>query len=201
MPARSKEDVVQEFRIQSLQEAAMRVIARKGMAAATVQDIADEAGVAKGTIYLYFKDRDELVETTFENAITQLHARVDESLLSDAPIETRLRESILRVFEFFRENGEFFRLYISHRVPEGSARQKRHCEIYRRRITRMAEILGQAMERGEIRRADPDRLALFITEGTNAIVIERVMEDAPPPVESDVELAVTTILNGIRLTE
>jgi len=50
----------------------MRVIARKGMAAATVQEIADEAGVAKGTIYLYFRDRDELVERTFEGAISEL---------------------------------------------------------------------------------------------------------------------------------
>ena len=51
----------------------MRVIARKGMAAATMQEIADEAGVAKGTIYLYFRDRDELVEKTFETAMQQAH--------------------------------------------------------------------------------------------------------------------------------
>ncbi len=52
MTSKSKEEVVQEFRVQSLQEAAMRVIARKGMAAATMAEIAKEAGVAKGTIYL-----------------------------------------------------------------------------------------------------------------------------------------------------
>ena len=70
---KSKEEVVQEFRIQSIQDATMRVIARKGMAAATMQEIADEAGVAKGTIYLYFRDRDELVEKTFETAMHAAH--------------------------------------------------------------------------------------------------------------------------------
>ena len=73
---KSKEEVVHDYRVQSIQEATMRVIARKGMAAATMQEIAEEAGVAKGTIYLYFRDRDELVEKTFESAITELHARV-----------------------------------------------------------------------------------------------------------------------------
>src|SRR5688500_18601778 len=119
MATKSKEEVVQEFRIQSLQEATMRVIARKGIAAATMQDIADEAGVAEGTIYLYFRDRDELVEKTFENAITQLHARVDEALDSDQPLEERLRASLHQAIEFFRENGQFFRLYVSQRFPEG----------------------------------------------------------------------------------
>ena len=56
--SKSKEEVVHDFRVQSIQDAAMRVIARKGMAAATMQEIAEEAGVAKGTIYLYFRDRD-----------------------------------------------------------------------------------------------------------------------------------------------
>src|SRR5688572_31099421 len=122
-PPRSKEEVVQEFRIQSLQDATMRVIARKGIAAATMQDIADEAGVAKGTIYLYFRDRDELVEKTFDNALTQLHARVDEALYSDAPLEQRLRASLHEAIAFFRDNGQFFRLYVAQRFPEGTPQQ------------------------------------------------------------------------------
>src|SRR5215212_1222027 len=125
MAAKSKEEVVQEYRIASIQEATMRVIARKGMAAATMQEIAEEAGVAKGTIYLYFRDRDELVEKTFENAIMQLHARVDAALALDVPFEEKLRSMFGAVSSFFRENREFFRLYISMRFPEGSAQQQR----------------------------------------------------------------------------
>src|SRR6266576_4508432 len=113
MAARSKEDVVQEFRIHSIKEAAMRVIARKGMSAATMQDIAKEAGIAKGTIYLYFRDRDELVERTFETAIGQLHERVDAALALDLPIEEKLRAVFGAQMAFFRENAEFFRLYLS----------------------------------------------------------------------------------------
>src|SRR3954452_10448904 len=102
--ARSKEEVVQEFRIQSIRDAAMRVIARRGMSAATMQEIADEAGVAKGTIYLYFKDRDELVEKTFETAITQLHERVDAAMSGDGPFATRLRAMMTAAIEFFGEH-------------------------------------------------------------------------------------------------
>src|SRR4029078_4149951 len=93
-PARSKEEVVQEFRIQSIQQATMRVIARKGMAAATMQEIAEEAGVAQGTSSLSFRDRDELVEKTFETAITELHKKVDAVMSGSAPFGERLRAMI-----------------------------------------------------------------------------------------------------------
>src|SRR5688572_31335242 len=111
-PPRSKEEVVQEFRIQSLQDATMRVIARKGMAAATMQDIADEAGVAKGTIYLYFRDRDELVEKTFETAMAHLMETIDAAIERDISIEEKLRGVMTAKLAFFTAHREFFRLYL-----------------------------------------------------------------------------------------
>jgi AcrR family transcriptional regulator len=197
---KSKEEIVQEYRVASIQDATMRVIARRGMSAATMQEIAEEAGVAKGTIYLYFRDRDELVEKTFETAITQLIAKVEEASLPAASIEEKIRASVQAKFAFFRENREFFRLYMSLRLPEGSANKRRHkCEPrYRESVARFAATLSQAMERGEIRRLDPYRLALFIIEGSNAIVVERVMEETSPPEESDVALVTEVILGGIR---
>lgn len=199
---RSKEEVVHEFRIQTLQEATMRVIARKGISGATMQDIAEEAGVAKGTIYLYFKDRDELVDTTFENTVNQLDGRMEAAMAAEATFEAKFRAALKTLLGFFRENREFFRLYTAHRFPEGTPhqqrRQQRHCDRYRDRITNFASLLSAAMESGEIRRMDPNRLAIFLTEGTNAIVVERVMEDAPPPEDQDVDLIVDVVLSGIR---
>jgi AcrR family transcriptional regulator len=202
MLPRSKEDVVQEFRIHSIQEATMRVIARKGMAAATMQEIADEAGVAKGTIYLYFRDRDELVEKTFETAITELHKRVDAAMSGTGPFEDRLRAMITAAITFFRDNREFFRLYATLRIPEGTPQQQRrhqrNCKPqYQSRIERFATILQEAMDRGEIRPMNARRLAMFLIEGINAIVIDRVMEEAPPPETDDVEMMVSVILEGI----
>jgi AcrR family transcriptional regulator len=200
---KSKEEVVQEFRVQSIQEATMRVIARKGMAAATMQEIADEAGVAKGTIYLYFRDRDELVEKTFETAMTQLGDRIDNVLETSLSFEEKLREAIRVRLAFFRENREFFRLYLSLRMPEGTPqqqrRQKRNCHPqYRARIQKFAEVLKESMGRGEIRELEQYRLALFVIEGSTAIILERLNEDAPPPEEADVEFMTQLILDGVR---
>jgi AcrR family transcriptional regulator len=200
---KSKEEVVQEYRIASIQDATMRVIARKGMAAATMQEIAEEAGVAKGTIYLYFRDRDELVEKTFETAMEKLFVQIDEALDRDVAFEDKLRAVMSAQLEFFSQNREFFRLYLSLRMPEGTPaqqrRQQRTCHPrYRQRVDKLAQVLAQAIERGELRSADTDRLALFIIEGSTAVILERLTEKTSPAETADVEFLVSLILDGIR---
>ena len=202
-PLRSKEEVVQEFRIQSIQEATLRVIARKGMAAATVQEIADEAGVAKGTIYLYFRDRDELVEKAFDGAMTQLIARIDAVIDQELPFEEKIRAIMAAKLAFFGENREFFRLYLTLRMPEEGGtrqrRQKQNCHPrYRARAEKLAAVLQQAMERGEIRELDPYRLALFIIEGSTAVILERLTEDSSPADAADADFIAGLVLDGVR---
>ncbi|MGZ5473447.1 MAG: TetR/AcrR family transcriptional regulator [Thermoanaerobaculia bacterium] len=202
-PLRSKEAVVQEFRIQSIQEATMRVISRKGMAAATVQEIADEAGVAKGTIYLYFRDRDELIEKTFDGAMAQLMARIDAVIDQDLPFEQKIRAIVGAQLGFFSDHREFFRLYLTLRMPEGpqprQRRRKQTCHPqYRVRAQKLAAVLKQAMERGEIREVDPYRLALFIIEGSTAVILERLTEDSSPADEADIELIAGLVVDGVR---
>lgn len=182
----------------------MRVIARKGMSAATMQEIAQEAGVAKGTIYLYFRDRDELVERTLDTAITQLHARVDAALALELPFEEKLRGVVRAQMEFFRENAEFFRLYMTLRTPDGNPhhhrRQKRAwCSPqYQTRLRMFADVLAEAMRRGEVRKMDPYRLALFLTEATIAIILERLTEKEAPAEDEDIDMIVGIALDGIR---
>ncbi|HEX9985721.1 MAG TPA: helix-turn-helix domain-containing protein [Thermoanaerobaculia bacterium] len=200
---KSKEEVVQEYRIQSIQEATMRVIARKGMAAATMQEIAEEAGVAKGTIYLYFRDRDELVEKTFERAITDLIKHIDSAMDTVGSFHDKLRAALAAKISFFNDNREFFRLYVSLRLPEGNAaQQRRHrrtCEPqYKGAFDHFAAQLEAAMKAEEIRQFDSQRLALFIIESTNAIVLDRVMSEAPPPDEVDVAFMTDVLFDGIR---
>ena len=173
----------------------MKVIARRGMTAATMQEIAEEAGVAKGTIYLYFKDRDALVDKTFERAVTELLKRIDAALATPGTLEQKLRASLEAKFSYFQEHREFFRLYHSLRYPEGKRRTQKQ---YDEQLGRMASMLEDAMQRGEIRRVDSKRLALIITEAISAVIIRRVVEENPPSVSADIDLLMDTILDGIR---
>src|SRR5215468_11274319 len=73
--------------------AAERIFARHGFFAARVSEIAREAGVADGTIYLYFKSKDDLLISLFENRMKQVNDRLRRAI-ADKPPAAQLRAFI-----------------------------------------------------------------------------------------------------------
>jgi len=77
--------------------AAERIFARHGFFAAKVADVAKEAGVADGTIYLYFKSKDELLISLFESRMERFNQLLGEAIAGDAtPTEKLL--AIVRTY-------------------------------------------------------------------------------------------------------
>jgi TetR/AcrR family fatty acid metabolism transcriptional regulator len=71
--------------------AAERIFARHGFFAAKVADVAKEAGVADGTIYLYFKSKDDLLISVFERRMQQLLAEIRAAVVHKARPRDQLR--------------------------------------------------------------------------------------------------------------
>jgi TetR/AcrR family fatty acid metabolism transcriptional regulator len=68
-------------------DASERIFARHGFFAARVSEIAKEAGVADGTIYLYFKSKDDLLISLFERRMTQVNAELRTAIAEGTPLE------------------------------------------------------------------------------------------------------------------
>ncbi len=199
--ARAKEQVVQEFRTQAIQEAALRVISRHGLAGATMQAIADEAGIAKGTIYLYFRNREALVEQTAEVAFAQLAEQLRPALDGPGKVEERVCAYVTTKLAFAHENREFFRVYLAlcDAEPEVAMGKRR---LHRRRqytehLGRVAALLREGMRSGEVRKQDPDRLALFLSEGLHAIMVRRLTEPSSPAPAAESAWIADLLLRGM----
>jgi AcrR family transcriptional regulator len=198
--ARSK--LLSDLRVQEVQAAALRVISRKGMNGATMQDFADEAGIAKGTLYLYFRDREDLMERAADYAFSKLEANLASTLPQISNFTGRLLALIRSEIDFFDEHREFFRIYIalkhSAEALHQSARRRRMCHPrYARHLARLEAMLSEAMERGEVRKCDPSRLALFVSESAVALMLRRLTEDKPPDAEADVAWMADVLLHGL----
>src|SRR5688500_12593358 len=88
-----------EARRRAILESAVRVFAEHGFFAARIRDIAAGAGVAEGTIYLYFEGKDDLLLTAFRDKVEEFVASVREVLASSASFEERLARFISLQFE------------------------------------------------------------------------------------------------------
>ncbi|MDH3258228.1 MAG: TetR family transcriptional regulator [Deltaproteobacteria bacterium] len=93
--------------------AALKIFSRKGFYKSKVSEIADEAGVADGTIYLYFKNKDDLLICIFEEKIAELIARLREKLAEVITPEEKIWvfvENHLKLLEGNRDLAEMIQI-------------------------------------------------------------------------------------------
>src|SRR5438128_7501869 len=97
---KTKQDVVTEFPISAILEAARRVFAEKGFHEATVEGIAEAAGVAKGTVYLYYSSKREVYFAALKFGISQMYASVLQRLKEVSTPDEKLKALIKTKLEY-----------------------------------------------------------------------------------------------------
>jgi TetR/AcrR family fatty acid metabolism transcriptional regulator len=91
---------------QQIIDAAIRVFARNGYYNSRVSDIAREAGIASGTIYLYFKTKDEILVTLFREKMASWVAFVRGEIASETDAVGRLRRLVHLHFSVLEQNAD-----------------------------------------------------------------------------------------------
>jgi AcrR family transcriptional regulator len=134
-------------------DAALTVFAERGFEAARLDDVATQAGVAKGTLYLYFKDKEALFEEVVRNAASPIVERL--SVLAAAP-DMPMATMLDALFSLFEKEvlGTRRKLLIRLIIAEGP-RFPRIAEFYFRNVVgrimpMLAQIAQRAADRGEL---------------------------------------------------
>lgn len=116
----------------------------KGFEGVTVRDIADQAKINRGTFYLHYRDKYDLLEQSEDEIIEGIKQIVKEIKPQDAIAYTSQGEPfpiILRLFEFFKENAGFMRVVLG---PKGDAAfQVKLKEIIKQTfLQKIAKVIG-----------------------------------------------------------
>ena len=93
-------------RAQQIIEAAVRVFARKGYYNSRVSDIAREAGIAAGTIYLYFKTKDDILVTLFRDKMAEFVGALRKAIADEPDAASKVRRLVSLHFCMLEENPE-----------------------------------------------------------------------------------------------
>ncbi|HUT64530.1 MAG TPA: TetR/AcrR family transcriptional regulator [Spirochaetota bacterium] len=104
------EDEKREQKRNTIMQAALKVFSRKGYSPAALEEVAREASIAKGTLYLYFRDKADLFSSTILFVINRLVEIMRENISkSMGPLEV-MRSIAYTELEYFAKNTEFFGL-------------------------------------------------------------------------------------------
>ena len=194
----TKSEVVEQFRSQAIRDAAMRIASRKGYDNVTVQDIADEAGIAKGTVYLYFKSRDDIFEQTITFSFEELRAKIREAAECGGTFAECVEKVVETQLEYFEQRQEFFRLYLAMAEPLGARRLRKHA-CYRANIAQLASMVETAIGKGEVRNEPSERIAVALASVIRDIGLQRMTEKTKRPLAEDVQFARDFICRGVAV--
>ncbi|RZN14551.1 TetR/AcrR family transcriptional regulator, partial [Bradyrhizobium sp. Leo121] len=167
-------------------EAAMEEFVARGFAATRLDDIARRAGVAKGTIYLYFKDKESMFEELIRTALVPLIDR----MASPAPLSGSVREAVEGFAQMFiREvastsRGDIVRLIVSEgpRFPEIADFYFR--EVVSRGMAGMRALIELGITRGEIRNKELARYPQIMIAPALIAVIWQSMFSRHSPLDA-----------------
>lgn len=162
--------------------AALEEFSASGFEAARLDDVAKRAGVAKGTIYLYFRDKESLFQELIRDMLTPIIGSIEALGAADVPFVTladRLVDMFVReVYETRRK--DVIRLLISEgrRFPIISEFYYR--EVLSHIIGAMRAILRRAAARGEVPAALVEFPQILVAPGLVAIVWSGLFERFEP---------------------
>jgi AcrR family transcriptional regulator len=175
----------EQQRRETILDAAEVEIFSKGLDQATMDEIADRAQLSKGTLYLYFRNKNELYMGICERGSSELNRRFSKVLTSDRPgIELigKLGETYI---DFVRENPDYFKSFLYYESFEDADELKESdvankCEEnIREAFTYTVRALQIGMQDGSIENGrDPRKLALIIWGATRGIIKLSFMKES-----------------------
>ncbi|WP_020592471.1 TetR/AcrR family transcriptional regulator [Kiloniella laminariae] len=141
-----------------INQAALELFARKGVAETTTRDIAGGASIAEGTIYRHYKSKDELVQSLF----LSLYREQGDLLAARIRNETGIKEQIavmINLFcHLFDENRPLFTFLL---LTQHGQLESVSDEMVTP-VSVLREAISRAQAAGQIRQADPDLLAAMV---------------------------------------
>jgi len=162
--------------------AALEEFSSQGFTATRLDDVAKRAGVAKGTIYLHFRDKESLFQELIRAMLTPLVGTIEALGAADVPINV-LADQIVELFVrdvYETRRKDVIRLMISEGRRFPKLAEFYYREVLSRVIAAMRAILRRAAARGEVPQGLADFPQIIVAPGLIAIIWSGLFERFEP---------------------
>jgi AcrR family transcriptional regulator len=183
-------------------DAAVRVFARQGFHSTRVSDIADEAGVAYGLVYHYFKSKDQVLNELFTERWSLLLAAIEETDGSDASPREKLAAVAAFIIESYRHDPELMKVIIVEVTRAANSFGRTHLPEISSAYDGIAKIVADGQQRGAFRADIDPQFASAAFYGAIEQLLSGWIFELIPASDADYEeakeLVVGTICDGLE---
>jgi TetR/AcrR family transcriptional regulator, fatty acid metabolism regulator protein len=152
-------------------DAAVRVFARQGYHSCRVSDIADEAGVAYGLVYHYFRSKDEVMNELFTERWSLLLAAIDEADRSDGSGREKLDAVARFIVDSYRHDPELMQVIIVEVTRAANSFGRTHLPEINKAYEAIEKLIADAQKAGTFRaEIDPRLASMFFYGGVEQLL-------------------------------
>ena len=183
-------------------DAAIRVFAREGFHHCRVSEIANEAGVAYGLVYHYFRSKDEVLDTLFTERWTLLLEAISEVDARDLPIRDKLHAIASFIIDSYQHDPDLMKVIIVEVTRAANTFGRAHLAEISQAYEGIAAIIRKAQEAGTFRNDFSPEFATLCFYGAieqllTAWIFEAI-EATPEAFEQAKQMVVETVCGGLE---
>ena len=199
MPKIVDEQTREATRNRIIREAASE-FARLGFEQANINTIAEQAGIGKGTIYLYFENKRELFLAMLRHIAQAQLVSIRTALASEGSLHERLKRLFLAFAHLANEDSDSFNVHMSALYGVNRSFKTEATKLLRDYVAVIALALEQSRVRGEIRVMDVESTALMILTLTESYVLSAgVLGQSESEIIKKAEDVADLVLHGIGI--
>jgi AcrR family transcriptional regulator len=184
--------------------AAKKLFAEKGFEGTSVDELAEAALVAKGTIYVHFKNKDEVLLVLLEEALNQIHHIVAKSTASTRSFIECFRVLVKELLELFEKNKELFCILTTEKEKLTQTGSNFNKELHAVFIghnadtqTQLAQFLKRGIEEGVLRKAEPEEAAMLLMAILFTFMSQWFIKGFTKPITEKIDLITEYFFFGI----
>jgi AcrR family transcriptional regulator len=166
-------------------QAFLKILSAKGLAKATIREIADAAGCNPGLLHHYFSDKGAIIAASVEYAVNVYKEGLLRGVEEHETATERLRFFLPRYLDIGRLNLEisqaFLDLYALSKTEESIKKPVQEC--FREGRETVSQVIAQGIKNGEFRKVDPKVMANLILGALEGVTMLWVIDPEQTPVE------------------
>jgi TetR/AcrR family transcriptional regulator, fatty acid metabolism regulator protein len=178
-------------------DAAVVVFAKRGFHQCRVSDIADEANVAYGLVYHYFRSKDEVLDTLFVERWNILLAFISETDRQPIAPRDKLHAIAAAIIDFYRYDPALMKVVIVEVMRSANSFGLRHSDKIAEAYVLIGEIVSKAQEEGTFKQEVSPRFAALAFYGAIEQVLTGWIFGMLPEGEAEYEQAKASIVETI----
>jgi len=196
--------VDKEQRRHEILETAITVFGKKGYRNTKASDLAEAAGIGKGTLYEYFRSKEEIFAGAFHLYFENYDRELQHILSKENDPEKQMHLLIKSSFEMFLQGSSEFAAVIMDFWAEGSRKDTDLVDqldlksVYGTFRDEIAAIITTGIDQGKFRQVNTQAVAGIIIAALDGLALQWLMDPTLFEIEQTAQTLYETIINGIR---